>query len=91
MEREGWWPLSACGSYCHGYADHLSYIFSYGYAQIQSNLKPRQKSFFAEQLSEINAYRPEKRFADAVKGLHLYGAKVVYPTEMVLLDLTVSA
>ncbi len=42
---------------------------------------------FAEQLSEINAYRPEKRFADAVKGLHLYGAKVVYPKEMVLLDL----
>lgn len=41
---------------------------------------------FAEQLSEINAYRPEKRFADAVKGLHLYGAKVVYPSEMVLLD-----
>ena len=42
---------------------------------------------FAEQLSEIDAYRPEKRFADAVKGLHLYGAKVVYPSEMVLLDL----
>ena len=46
---------------------------------------------FAEQLSEINAYRPEKRFADAVKGLHLYGAKVVYPGEMVLLNLGVSA
>jgi hypothetical protein len=45
---------------------------------------------FAEQLSEINAYRPEKRFADAVKGLHLYGAKVVYPTEMVLLELETS-
>ena len=42
---------------------------------------------FAEQLSEIDAYRPELRFADAVKGLHLYGAKVVYPNEMVLLDL----
>ena len=42
---------------------------------------------FAEQLSEIDAYRPEMRFADAVKGLHLYGAKVVYPSEMVLLDL----
>jgi hypothetical protein len=41
---------------------------------------------FAEQLSEIEAFRPEKRFADAVKGLHLYGAKVVYPKEMVLLD-----
>ena len=46
---------------------------------------------FAEQLSEIDAYRPELRFADAVKGLHLYGAKVVYPTEMVLLDLTLPA
>lgn len=42
---------------------------------------------FAEQLSEIDAYRPELRFADAVKGLHLYGAKVVYPSEMVLLNL----
>ncbi len=42
---------------------------------------------FAEQLSEIEAYRPEHRFADAMKGLHLYGAKVVYPEEFVLLDL----
>ena len=46
---------------------------------------------FAEQLSEIDAYRPEKRFADAVKGLHLYGAKVVHPTEMILLDLGIAA
>ena len=46
---------------------------------------------FAEQLSEVDAYRPEKRFADAVKGLHLYGAKVVYPSEMVLLDISVAA
>ena len=41
---------------------------------------------YAEQLSEINAYRPEKRFADAVKGLHLYGAKVVYPSELVVIN-----
>ncbi len=46
---------------------------------------------FAEQLSEIDAYRPEKRFADAVKGLHLYGAKVVHPSEMILLDLSIAA
>jgi nicotinamide mononucleotide adenylyltransferase len=44
---------------------------------------------FAEQLSEIEAYRPEKRFADAVKGLHLYGAKVVYPEEMVTIDVCI--
>ncbi len=46
---------------------------------------------FAEQLSEIVAYRPEKRFADAVKGLHLYGAKVIYPAEMVKLNVAVTA
>lgn len=40
---------------------------------------------YAEQLSEVHAYRPENRFADAVKGLHLYGAKVVYPSELVRL------
>ena len=44
---------------------------------------------FAEQLSEIEAYRPEKRFADAVKGLHLYGAKLVRPSEYLVLDVTV--
>lgn len=43
---------------------------------------------FAEQLSEIEAYRPEKRFADAVKGLHLFGAKLVYPNEYVLMVFT---
>ena len=46
---------------------------------------------FAEQLSEIDAYRPEKRFADAVKGLHLFGAGVIYPKELVILDTTLAA
>ena len=32
---------------------------------------------FAEQILETEAYRPEKRFSDAVKGLHVYGAKVL--------------
>ncbi|MBE6564718.1 MAG: P22 coat protein - protein 5 domain protein [Ruminococcaceae bacterium] len=44
---------------------------------------------FAEQINSVEAYRPEKRFADAVKGLHLYGAKIVYPKEILLLDLGV--
>lgn len=34
---------------------------------------------FAEQLTEVEAYRPEKSFSDAVKGLHVYGGKVVQP------------
>ncbi|MBP3369287.1 MAG: hypothetical protein J6L85_00915 [Clostridia bacterium] len=52
-------------------------------------MRTKRAIAFAEQLSEIDAYRPEKRFADAVKGLHLYGAKVVYPSEMVTLELGV--
>ncbi|MCR0567771.1 hypothetical protein MKC54_03185 [[Clostridium] innocuum] len=32
---------------------------------------------YAEQLLKTEAYRPEKRFADAIKGLHVYGAKVL--------------
>ena len=44
---------------------------------------------FAEQISEVEAYRPENRFADAVKGLHLYGAKVVFPEELVRLNISI--
>ncbi len=35
---------------------------------------------FAEQVLDVQTYKPEKRFGDAVKGLHVYGAKVVRPT-----------
>ena len=50
-------------------------------------MRTKRAIAFAEQLSEINAYRPEKRFADAVKGLYLFGGKVVYPKELVLLNI----
>lgn len=33
--------------------------------------------------NDVEAYRPEKRFGDAVKGLHVYGAKVVRPEAIV--------
>ncbi len=46
---------------------------------------------FAEQLSEIESYRPENRFADAVKGLHLYGARIYQPNQIVKLALTTPA
>jgi len=32
---------------------------------------------YAQQILELEAYRPEKRFADALKGLHVHGEKVV--------------
>lgn len=40
---------------------------------------------YAEQISKVEALRLERRFADAVKGLHLYGAKVVRPEALALL------
>ena len=46
---------------------------------------------FAQQLSKIEAYRPEGFFADAVKGLYLYGMKVVYPNEMVRINVNMGA
>lgn len=40
---------------------------------------------YADQINEVEAYRPEKRFADAVKGLYTYGLKVVRPEALVKL------
>lgn len=40
---------------------------------------------FADSVSKVEAYRPERRMSDAVKGLHVYGAKVVRPSALALL------
>jgi len=37
---------------------------------------------FAEQINQTEAYRPEAKFADAVKGLYLYGGKLVRPDSL---------
>jgi N4-gp56 family major capsid protein len=45
---------------------------------------------FAEQISKVEAYRPESAFSDAVKGLHLYGAKVVRGEALAVCDVDVT-
>lgn len=45
---------------------------------------------YAEQISKVEAFRPEKRFADALKGLHLYGGKVVRPEGLVVASVKTS-
>ncbi len=40
---------------------------------------------FAQQVRNVEAYRPPLRFADAVKALHLYGAKVTRPNGLACL------
>ena len=46
---------------------------------------------FAEQISKVEAYRPQSSFSDAVKGLWLYGAKVVRPDSLASALVTVTA
>ena len=40
---------------------------------------------YVEQIVDLQTYQPEKRFGDAVKGLHVYGAKVIRPTALACL------
>lgn len=44
----------------------------------------------AEQINSVEAYRPQDSFSDAIKGLHLYGGKVVRPEALVVCDVDVT-
>lgn len=43
---------------------------------------------YAEQIMETAAYKPERRFGDAMKALHVYGAQVTRPSNLVRFDAT---
>ena len=45
----------------------------------------------AEQIVSVEALRRESSFRDAVKGLHVYGAKVVQPAALACATLTAKA
>lgn len=46
---------------------------------------------YAEQIVDTEALRLETTFGDGIRGLHLYGAKVVRPTLLATAEVTVSA
>lgn len=46
-------------------------------------LRTQRAIAFAQPLTHTEAYRPEKKFADAVKGFILFDAKVVRPKEVI--------
>lgn len=50
----------------------------------------RYATTLAEQIRAVEAYRLEKKFADGVKGLHVYGSKVTRPKALVAADVIVS-
>ena len=45
-------------------------------------IRTKRAIAFAGAIDETEAYRPESFFADAVKGLNVYGAKIVRPKEL---------
>ena len=46
---------------------------------------------FVEQILDTESLRLENSFSDAVRGLYVYGAKVIRPDELVNLDLTIAS
>lgn len=60
-------------------------------AQTYCMMRTKEAIAYAEQIMKTEKYRPESAFSDAVKGLHVYGAKTVKPKELVALNLTCAA
>ncbi|WP_448509291.1 phage major capsid protein [Immundisolibacter sp.] len=54
------------------------------HAKIFGGIKGQSLSF-AQVIAKIEAYRPEKRFEDAVKGLYVFGGKVIRPDMTIIL------
>jgi len=70
----------------------------YGFDLLQSNNVPNTSGTlykiiagtsractFADSVNETEAYRPDKFFADALRGLHVYGANVIDPSALCVL------
>jgi hypothetical protein len=48
-------------------------------------LRTEKAVAFAEQIDKVEKYRPEDAFTDAVKGLYVFGAKIVRPDEIYIM------
>jgi hypothetical protein len=46
---------------------------------------------YADQILDVVAYKPEDAFSDAIKALHLFGAKVVRPSALALMTCSKTA
>lgn len=54
-------------------------------------IRTKRAIAFAQPLTHTEPYRPEKKFADAVKGFILYGGKVVRPKEIININVKYTA
>ena len=48
-------------------------------------IKTKESFGYVSGLDKVEPYRPEKHFADAVRGIHTYGGVIVRPKELVVL------
>lgn len=63
-------------------------VVSAGVYAIQAGVP--QAITFAEQINKTEAYRPQSSFADAIKGLALYGCKVIRPDALAVCQVTIN-
>lgn len=57
-------------------------------ANVLNVLRTSRAIAFAEQIDKVESYRPQDAFEDALKGLYVFGAKLVRPKEMVVIPTT---
>lgn len=61
-----------------------------GDTEVYNILRTSKAIAFAEQIDKVESYRPQDAFEDALKGLYVFGAKVVRPKEIVVIKTTVA-
>ena len=52
-------------------------------------LRTEKAIAFAEQIDKVEHYRPQDAFTDAVKGLYVFGAKIIRPKEIYVMKTAV--
>ena len=66
-------------------------VTSQDVAQTYCLMRTKEAIGYAERIMKTVKFMPEDAFSEAVKGLHVYGAKVLKPKEFVALNLTTAA
>lgn len=57
-------------------------------ANVLNVLRTSKAIAFDEQIDKVESYRPQDAFEDALKGLYVFGAKIVRPKEIVVIPTT---
>ena len=71
----------AVGKYANTYLRMSNNLFNDGTDDYEM-VRTKKAIAFAGQINKVETARKEKGFADIIKGLHVYGAKVVRPKEL---------